>query len=214
MDTKKNDNKNYKLHIFSYKITHEPMTSSYDRKLRSELGKITIEMMQNHPEIAIGKLNDLHIQYPNNPVIMNNLTFCYYAVGEEDKGLAMSDKLRETYPNYLFGYISSALTALSENRHKEIPTIFNNCIDLQQLYPDRNTFHISEVMAFSHVMSKYFCRIGDIRSSRIYYNIMYKLDKEDTRLLDAMQEILALENKINRSSKKNIFWNKIKSKLF
>jgi hypothetical protein len=52
------------------------------------------------------------------------------------------------YPDYLFARLNYASILLLKGKFKEIPKLFNSKFDLKQFCPNRDTFHISEVLSF------------------------------------------------------------------
>jgi len=189
------------LRLNSYSISFEPIDNMVSDELRKKLdeSRISVNLLEQRPDLLIKPLEELYEQYPHEPSLLNNLAFAYQGIGDSRTAITLFKKLKTSFPDYLFAKISKALTELSYNRYEEIPAIFNNCFDLKDLYPERDIFHVGEVMAFFHVMGIYFCRIGDARTARVYYNGMKRLaEKNDRRPMDVMKEILAVENKTKR----------------
>ena len=54
----------------------------------------------------------------------------------------------------------------------KVPGIFDHACDLQQLYPHRTRFHVSEFTGFAWVMCRYFCAIGERETAALYYQML------------------------------------------
>ncbi len=50
--------------------------------------------------------------------------------------------------------------------------------DLQELYPERDTFHVSEVINFYGVMAQFFIAKKQLDRADMYVNLLKKLDAE------------------------------------
>ena len=51
-------------------------------------------------------------------------------------------------------------------------------MEIQDLYPDRNCFHISEVTGFNKLAIMYFCAVGNLKAAESRYEILEELASE------------------------------------
>jgi hypothetical protein len=83
--------------------------------------------------------------------------------------------VREAYrrhPQYLFAKVNYANLCLQQGEIGKVPGIFDHACDLQQLYPHRKRFHVSEFTGFAWVMCRYFCAIGEQNTAILYYQML------------------------------------------
>jgi len=69
-----------------------------------------------------------------------------------------------------------------------VSEIFAGKYELQLLYPERERFHISEVMGFYTVMAWYFHARGKREQAETYYKLLRQIDPKhhNTRLIKQM----------------------------
>lgn len=131
-------------------------------------------------EGAIQELLALKQQYPHVPQIYNYLAIAYRGLGGVEKA---EEEILEEYrrfPEYLFGRIDYAELCLSKMELHRIPEIFETFV-LERLYPEREVFHITEVMAFNHLMARYCIYVRNFLSANAYYQEMVYRAPDDPR---------------------------------
>jgi len=176
-------NENSQLRDVFFTVTDDDMPNNYDNFVNSEFNKISTDMLKIGSPKALKILLDLHEKYPNIPEAINNIAACYQSQGKMDKVEEFLAKLNRTSPDYLFARIARATKAMRDGRGEEIPSIFNNCFNLKDLYPERDLFHVTEVTAFSYTMGLYFCLIKDLETAQIYYDLLAQFaDEDDARV--------------------------------
>jgi hypothetical protein len=119
--------------------------------------------------------NALLQKYPNVPMLYSFLSSAYTAVGDQSKREATVKTCREQFPEYLFGKLALAQWYLSIGKAEDIPEIFDGKLDLQLLYPQRTSFHISEYIGFTGVLVSYYDTIGQHGLAREYYRMLTEL---------------------------------------
>lgn len=88
--------------------------------------------------------------------------------------------MRERFPSYLFGLTAQANFYLENDEPEKVAELLNKCYTLKQLYPSRETFHITELIAFEEIMVKYFCDSGELNQAKIHLQLLEQvLGKED-----------------------------------
>jgi hypothetical protein len=158
-----------------YDITDEPLDNRDIKRLPAQVqARINdlYELAQRDPTQAIPELERLMTTYPHIPTFANHLSIAYLAAGDQEHATAM---VRETYrrhPQYLFAKVNYANLCLHQGEIGKIPGIFDHAFDLQQLYPHRKRFHVSEFTSFAGVMCRYFCAIGEQNTATLYYQML------------------------------------------
>ena len=121
------------------------------------------------------KLHDMIAANPENPVYHNYLAICSLKNSEYRSIVENTVKI---FPNYLFGKVALANLLLDEDKIEEAEKIFNNKYTLPGLYPDRKTFHITELIGFNSTMMRFFLHKQDIAQVNINYKMMYEMDDD------------------------------------
>jgi len=94
----------------------------------------------------------------------------------------------ERFPDYLFGQIAYANEYLDRGEVGRVSEMLDGRFELKLLYPDRDRFHVSEVIGFSTLMARYFFALGDRDRAEMYYQVLCRLDPEhpNTSIIDRL----------------------------
>src|SRR6516162_4513745 len=155
-----------------YDITDEPLDNRDIKRLPSQVqARIDdlYELAQHDPRQAIPELERLVTTYPHIPTFANHLSIPYLAAGNQEKATALVREAYRRHPQYLFPKVNYANLCLQQGEIGKVPGIFDHACDLQQLYPHRTRFHVSEFIGFAWVMCRYFCTIGERKTAALYY---------------------------------------------
>ena len=69
---------------------------------------------------------------------------------------------------------------LKKEKTEKIPEVFDNKFELQSIYPERDEFHISEVLAFFSIMCRYFTAIDELTTANVYGDLLKEFDDIDS----------------------------------
>lgn len=175
-----------------YKITNDPIFLDKQNPITPELSrklerfhKLALEGKKS----SVQKILDAIEQYPDNPQLKNYLSVLFGLLNDTKKIYDTNKWIIEEHPDYLFGKLNLANEYYLKQEYDKIPDVLGHEMELKALYPERDTFHLSEVISFLKCAVLYFTAIGDIEQAKIRYDIMYELapDTADTEL--AMQQI-------------------------
>jgi hypothetical protein len=99
------------------------------------------------------------------------------------------------HPEYLFGKLNLANEYYLKNEFEKMPEILGETMELKALYPECDTFHLSEVVSFLKCAVLYFTATDNIEQAEIRYDIMHELasDSDDTEV--AMRQIFVARMK-------------------
>jgi predicted Zn-dependent protease len=159
----------------AYDITDEPLDNRDIKRLPSQVqARIDdlYELAQHDPRQAIPELERLVTTYPHIPTFANHLSIAYLAAGNQEKATALVREAYRRHPQYLFAKVNYANLCLQQGEIGKVPGIFDHACDLQQLYPHRTRFHVSEFIGFAWVMCRYFCTIGERKTAALYYQML------------------------------------------
>lgn len=187
------------LRLDSFEITWEPLTPEQSKNNFPEMSPEDSKLMERlHYEVSKIKsekseyFDPLHVlqkKYPDHPRILNYITVGYQYLGDQKKVEEMIKEMYERFPDYLFAITGQANLYLTEGLPEKAFEVFKGAFTLQQLYPERTVFHISEAKGFGQLMVKYFCYVGDLKSAKIHLDILQKLLDDDDRELQFLQTL-------------------------
>jgi len=165
----------------NYEITDEPMPEpAYERlpqPVKDQLDTLYHEtLFLRKPREAIAVLQPLIERYPDVPQIYNYLHTAYQQLGDRDNSQRVLQETLERFPDYLFGRIAYATDCLQRGEPEKVPEIFDGKYELKLLYPERERFHISEVMSFYTVVAWYWHTQGERDRAGTYYKLLRQLD--------------------------------------
>ena len=158
-----------------YDITDEPLDNRDIKRLPSQVQARIDDLYalaQHEPMQAIPALERLIATYPQVPTFYNYLSIAYLQSGDLEKTDACVREAYRRHPQYLFAKVNYANLCLQQGESEQVPGIFDHAFDLQQLYPHRKRFHVSEFTGFAEVMCRYFCAIGEQNTAILYYQML------------------------------------------
>lgn len=173
----------------SYEITDEPLADTpYERlpeQVKDQLADLYHEGLLKKPEEAIALLPSLIEQNPDVPQLYNYLHVAYQRLGDRVNAERVLAETLRRFPDYLFGRIAYANECMDRGEPEKVPEIFGGKFELKLLYPDRERFHLSEVMGFYATMARYFHARGERARAETYYKLLRQLDPDhpNTRLI-------------------------------
>lgn len=176
-----------------FEITDEPIEDEDFQNLPVDVQEQMEELYhtaQTVPSSAIKELQELLPKYPRIPQIYNYLYAAYMHAGEKSKAMHIMKKNYEENPTYLFAKLNYSDYLVESGQLEKVADVYSNNFNLKELYPNRNTFHITEVTSFFGVIGYYYVTVGE-----------YKEAKKCLRVLSAVSPhhgyTVRLRNKIN-----------------
>lgn len=177
-----NDNNQQKINdhviLVSYDITFDAIEIFNRPKEQQAVSIMIYKMLKSNPAEAIKQLPPLIEKYPNDPILAGYLTVAYQCTKNEIMEKQTIIKNYQQFPDYLFARCSYAELCLKENRLSDAAHAINNKFNLKHLYPERSTFHVTEVIFHSSICAKYFCKMGNFDQADIFIDIIEQLDDE------------------------------------
>jgi hypothetical protein len=116
----------------------------------------------------IPRIREAMKKWPGSPIFQNDLYNAYILLQEDAKAESVLTELMEQFPDYLFGKVAYAQKLLQTGRADKIPALFGGHSDLSSLYPQRNSFHLSEFITFMTIYCFYYLDKGDDLMAGIY----------------------------------------------
>jgi lipoprotein NlpI len=142
------------------------------------------ELTHTNPRKAIPRLMKLKEKYPNIPELYNWLAVSQAKTGDIPAYEATTKENYEKNPDYLFAKLNYADVCFNQGKLDEIPVIFDQKFELSFLYPERDIFHISEVVGFFGVMGIYHSETGNMDAAKVCYDLLNQIapEHDTTRL--------------------------------
>ena len=169
------------LEFINYKITWDAVELENEAKipdsLKHHLEKIYREL-ENPKAKTIDKIQKLIKQYPRNIQLRNYLSSTYALLGNTEKARAVNDSILKKHPDYLFAKINKASQYAEDGQFEKMKELLGKGFDLKQLYPDRDTFHVSEFMSMQNMAVKYFANTDDFEQAEKRLAIMRDVDED------------------------------------
>ncbi|MBF0349586.1 MAG: hypothetical protein HQM11_01055 [SAR324 cluster bacterium] len=160
------------LQFSNYSITYDALERTRFPEEVEEQFKELHDLVYSDPLEAIPRLKALKAKYPEIRELYNWL----FAALSKNEQLEEADAIvKENYqkhPDYLFAKLNYAEFCLRKGNFEEVPIILEQKFDLKMLYPDRDIFHITEVVGFFGVTGLYFLESGQIEAAKTCFNLL------------------------------------------
>nr|NQU91309.1 hypothetical protein [Bacteroidota bacterium] len=176
-----------KLKEFSYEITSDPSFRDNENaitpELKRELEPLYYQIQeQKGSDKIIAKILKLIEKHPKNPQLKNYLTVAYKLSGNMDKAREANQWILSEHPDYLFAKLNLAAEYYENGEYEKMTELLGKMMEIQDLYPDRNTFHFTEVTGFNRFAVMYFCAVGNLEAAESRYEILERVapDQPDT----------------------------------
>lgn len=190
------------IEILGYNITSDPDFMNEQNAMTPEL-KMQMEKLYTialkGKESGIKKLHRVIEKHPRNPQLKNFLSVLYVNRGNTEKSREVNNWIIAEHPNYLFGKINLALEYYSNDEVGKMPEILGEGFNLKTLYPERDTFHIVEIMAMLKAAVFYYGGIGDLDQAELRLDMMEELDPESNDFEQANRQLITEQMNRNMS---------------
>src|SRR5690554_660432 len=140
---------------YGYAISYEPIHDKVTKKVK--------DLMRKMHKVAVSgskdgkkRIEKAIAEYPDIPQFKNYLSVWYANRGETEKTFEYNRQIIEQHPDYLFAKINLAQEFLQNEQLEKVTELLGKGIEIKQIYPDRNEFHITEVTAVLGVAIQYY----------------------------------------------------------
>jgi tetratricopeptide (TPR) repeat protein len=161
----------------SYNITFEALLdSTYDLPAEGQRELLALyHLVQDNPRDAIIKLEELLKRFPGAPRIYNYLAAAYSSVGQRTKARALAQENYRLNPEYLFAKLNWLDVLVSEAALDDAKRVMADKWEISMHCPGRDTFHVSEVIAFAYSVGRYLAATGKLDAAEIYLGLISDL---------------------------------------
>lgn len=99
-------------------------------------------------------------RYPHIPIFRNMLFVSLMAAGRESDAIREATITFETFPDYLFGIANHCGNLIMQNKLEEAGRVIDDKFMLDMRFPNRQVFHLTEVVAYQGMIARYFLATG------------------------------------------------------
>jgi len=121
-------------------------------------------------------------KYPRVPVLKNFLSVIYKSMGDTKKAFEVNHWIMSEHPEYLFGKLNLAAEYFTNEEYDKIPGVLGEFMELKGLYPERDIFHVNEVVGFLKISILYFSATGNIEEAELRLDILRELAPQSNDL--------------------------------
>ncbi|MGM0498195.1 MAG: SEC-C metal-binding domain-containing protein [Bacteroidota bacterium] len=172
--------KRYKF--YGYNLTNDPKLlverDQIPQALEKQMENLYIKAKEGGKE-NIRHLKDLSKKYPDVPVLKNFLSTAYINSGMEEESYKINDRLLKEHPNYLYGILNKANEHIIKEELEKVPALMGENMELQDLFPERNIFHVSEMISFMETAIRYFIANNDIEAAVSRVDLLKEIDDQN-----------------------------------
>ena len=149
-----------------YHITTDPSFQNEHYGITPELSKrmdvLIMECQENSSPKLIDKLHQLILKHPGVPQLKNYLATAFQMQGNRAKAIEVTEWTLKEHPDYLFGKITSANVCIENGEFDKVPDLLGKNLELQNLFPDRDLFHLGEVTNYFKIVIRYLAAMENI----------------------------------------------------
>lgn len=166
--------------------------------LKAQIQNLYFDIHKGNKSIIPVILN-LIGKFPKNPQLKNCLSIAYNNVGESEKSEEVNRWVFKEHPDYLFGRLNIAAAYFHREEFDKIPELLGENMELKELYPNRDIFHVTEFTSFTKFAIQYFFETGNIEAANSRLNILVEMfpDYQDTQRVKDWYHLRSLEKGIN-----------------
>ena len=128
-------------------------------ELREQFNELYIEAQNKKNKKIIGRLTDLILKHPTSPQLKNFLSVAYSIQGNYKKATEVNTWILSEHPDYLFAKLNLANEYITAGQPHKVPGVLGEAMEIKELYPHRDLFHLAEVTGFYKVAISYFVAI-------------------------------------------------------
>lgn len=141
-------------------------------------------------------------RFPKNAELKSLLALLYDTLGEHDKADQLNARIADEHPEYLFGLANQAFVHHENGAYEKMEEVLGKGFNLKTLYPERDEFHIIELIVMQKAAVYFYGAMGDLEQAKIRLDIIEELtpDSEDFKqaqqryVLDKIKDSPAIQS--------------------
>ncbi|MBF0462153.1 MAG: hypothetical protein HQL87_12230 [Magnetococcales bacterium] len=178
------------VRLMSFEVTYDELEDEFSKRLKQipDDGQELYGCVHEDPRRAIARLKKLIDQYPDIPTLYNWLCIAYSNIRDHQAARAVAETIFKRHPRYLFGRLNYAEMLLAEGKLREVFEVIGKTFILTDVELDRGKFHISEVLSFYGLVTRYVLRLGKLKTAISFLSMLQKIEPDHriTRLLEEL----------------------------
>jgi len=207
------------IKIVGYNLTED--STFMDRQnhmspfLKDRIQKLYFDIQKGKPSL-IPEILKLIEQFPQNPQLKNYLSVAYNNSGNIEKSEEVNNWILKEHPDYLFGILNKAAEYFYRAEYYKIPELLGKDMELKELYPNREVFHIGEYTSFTKFAIQYFFEISNLEAAESRLHMMLDLfpDHPDTLYIQEWYNRRILEKGLKIFDEEDLLVAGLNSKTF
>jgi len=167
----------YRFAVRNFTLTGDPAYLNDLYKVPPHVGKMFNQwhlLSNTGKESAINELVGLVEKYPHVPQIKNFLSNAYANSNFPERAFEVNQWIQSEHPDYLYGMLNEAVYWLLSKQPDKMLEVLGENLDLKELLPGRELFHVSEFIAFEKVVVHYLLAINNEEAAKSRIDILVK----------------------------------------
>ncbi len=167
--------------FYNYTLTTDPHHLEKENQIPPELEwkmEKLFTKAQKGGESNINYIKKAIEKYPNTPHLKNYLAVAYMNSEMEEESYKVNDRLVQEHPQYLYGILNKASEYLNKGEHEKMPGLMGDNMELKDLYPEREIFHVTEMISFLETAIHYFIADKNFEATKSRVKLLKELDSE------------------------------------
>jgi len=141
----------------------------------------------------VRRLERLCQKYPKEAKIRNHLSAAYESMGRTKKSHQVCREIFRDFPDYLFARVNEARFLLDEGKLQEAGELLGPRLSLEELQPETEVFHLSEIRSFYHSVALYHLHNGRDELADGIAKCLIELHPDEHPALEGLRRRIELE---------------------
>ena len=182
-----------KDNILSIPWTDEPMLDDLPDEMDPDELADLHDLAVSGSARAVPEIRRMLKKFPTSPQLLNYLHSAYKAQNSRRQADDVIKQLTALHPNYLFGRLALCQKDLDNNRFEQAAARLGPTLDIRDLYPERNVFHVSELRNYYYYAT---CLLAKRDEPELAQAVVEALEEiyPDNPLLSILKNEIAIAN--------------------
>jgi len=199
--------------VNGYTLTENPDFQNERFGISTEVNRLLenlyFEAKNKNNTKVISRLNALIEKYPQIPILKNYLSVAYEVRGDVKKGQKINEQIIVEHPDYLFGKLNKAYQSIELGELEKVPQLLGETLELKDLYPTRDVFHLSELTGYLNLIVRYCVAIDDLELAESKMKFLKEIapDHPDTESAESFlirSRLLFFTKRVTEEQKRKI----------
>lgn len=145
-------------HKKAYRLTGQPEEADHNYHYSQEVAELLFkcnQLVQRVNPKVLPRLIKLVKKYPKVPAFYNYISSYYAHLGNNEKAYETNRLILKKFPDYLHAKLNLANEYLVQESPEKMREILGENLELNDIYPARKVFHISEYIAYTKTVILY-----------------------------------------------------------